>query len=87
MAAKTAKVNVRIEPKLKKEADRILDALGLSTADAIRVFLKQIVYRRKIPFDVSIPNRATQKAMAQARKSKHLKTYPSPEDHFKSHKI
>lgn len=87
MPVKTAKVNARIEPKLKKEAEQVLDALGLSVTDAIRVFLKQIVHRRGLPFDVRLPNRATQKAMEHARKNQHLKTYRSPEEHFKSHGI
>lgn len=83
MATKTVKINARIEPALKKNAERVLDALGLSTADAIRVLFKQIVNYRGLPFDVRLPNRATRKAMGQARKNHRLKTFRSPEDHFK----
>ncbi len=87
MTTKTAKVNARIEPKLKRDAEHVLDALGLSTTDAIRVFFMQIVRRKGIPFDVRLPNHATRKAMGQARKNQRLKTFRSSEDHFKSHQI
>lgn len=87
MTTKTAKVNARVEPKLKEDAERVLDALGLSTTDAIRVFFKQIVHFRGIPFDVRLPNRTTRKAMEQARKSQYLKSFHSAENHFKSHQI
>lgn len=83
MATKTAKVNARIEPKLKKETEQVLGAIGLSTTDAIRVYFKQIVYRRGLPFDVRMPNRATRNAMKQARNNYRLKTHKQPEDHFK----
>lgn len=83
MATKTVKVNARMDPDLKKHAEQVLDALGLSTADAIRVLFKQIVNYRGLPFDVRLPNRTTRKAMEQARKTHRLKTFRSPEDHFK----
>lgn len=35
--AKTEAIQARVEPKLKAEAERILDELGLDASDAIRV--------------------------------------------------
>jgi DNA-damage-inducible protein J len=84
MATKTAKINARMEPELKEQAERILDELGISTTDAIRLYFKQIVHRRGIPFDIRIPNPETQAAMEDARAGRDLTEHPSPEDHFKS---
>jgi len=43
---KTEAIRARIEPKLKAEAERILNELGLDASDAIRVFYKQVVLRK-----------------------------------------
>jgi DNA-damage-inducible protein J len=63
--AKTAYINARIEPALKARAETIFAALGLSTSDAIAMFFRQVVVRRGLPFDVSVPNEDTLAAMAE----------------------
>ena len=40
--AKTQMVHARIDPKLKKSAERVFTDLGISTTEAIRLFLKQV---------------------------------------------
>lgn len=54
--AKTANLYVRIEPELKKQADLILDTLGISASSAINLFYKQIVLNNGLPFEVKLPN-------------------------------
>lgn len=56
MANKTASVYARIDPKLKKEAESILSALGIPTSNAIDIFFKQIVLNRGLPFQVKLPD-------------------------------
>ena len=53
--AKTAYVTARIDPHLKKEAEKILRAMGISVSEAVTIFFKQIVLHRKIPFDIKLP--------------------------------
>lgn len=67
---KTATVNARIEPQLKKKAEKILDTVGISTPEAIRLFYKQICLRKGLPFSVNIPNKQTLKAMQDAEEGK-----------------
>jgi DNA-damage-inducible protein J len=69
---KSDTIRARIEPKLKAEAERVLAALGLSASDAIRVFYKQVVLRKGLPFDVAIPNATTRKAMKDADAGRNL---------------
>jgi hypothetical protein len=38
MANKTATIAVRIEPAVKKEVEKILEAIELSTSEAVNVF-------------------------------------------------
>lgn len=60
---KTETLNTRIEPTLKSNAERILKKLGLSNAEAIRLFYTQICLNKGLPFDVKIPNKTTLTSM------------------------
>jgi DNA-damage-inducible protein J len=53
--ARTSNVFARIEPELKKQAENILNELGIPMSNAIYLFLKQIVLQRGIPFDMKLP--------------------------------
>lgn len=72
---KTQAIRARIEPKLKARAEGILGEIGLNPSDAIRVFYKQVVLRKGLPFDVAIPNEATRRAMRDIQKGRGLTTY------------
>ena len=52
---KTASVNVRIQEDIKKQAEEILDQLGLTRAVAIDMFYRQIILNKGIPFELVIP--------------------------------
>jgi DNA-damage-inducible protein J len=60
---KTETLNTRIEPALKSNAERILKKLGLSNAEAIRLFYTQICLNKGLPFEVKIPNKITLASM------------------------
>jgi len=65
-SVKTQMIHARIEPKLKRSAERIFSEIGISTTEAIRLFLKQVELHRGLPFSVSIPNAETVAAMVAA---------------------
>jgi len=54
-AAREATVRARIPGKLKKETDAVFKAIGLSSSEAIRLFLTQVSLRRGLPFPVEVP--------------------------------
>ena len=54
--AKTSSLHVRIEPKIKEEVENILDNLGMTSAEAINIYFKQIILTSGIPFEIKIPN-------------------------------
>lgn len=54
---KNAYINMRINEKLKKDSESILNELGLSISSAIDLFLIQVINKRGIPFEVSLPNK------------------------------
>lgn len=49
-----ANVNIRVDDDLKKEAENIFSALGLSMSTATNVFYKQVVRCGGIPFDLRL---------------------------------
>lgn len=46
----TVTIQSRVSPELKKQAEAVFAALGLSTSDAIRMFLQQAVNIGGLPF-------------------------------------
>ncbi len=76
-SVKTQMIHARIEPKLKMSDERIFSEIGMSTTEAIRLFLKQVELHRGLPFPVSIPNAETVAAMREANHLSTLKRYRS----------
>ena len=70
-------VHARIEPRLKKSAEKVFSELGLSTTEAIRLFLKQVELHKGLPFSIVVPNQATIEAMKEANDISRLKRYGS----------
>ena len=74
---KTRMVHARIDPKLKESAERVFSEIGISTTEAIRLFLKQVELYHGLPFSVSVPNSETTAAMRAANNPARLKRYRS----------
>jgi DNA-damage-inducible protein J len=74
---KTQMVHARIDPKLKRSAERVFTKLGISTTEAIRLFLKQVELHKGLPFPISIPNEETVAAMMETNDATALKRYRS----------
>jgi addiction module RelB/DinJ family antitoxin len=55
MAAKETYVRARVDVDLKQESEAILERLGLTTAEAIRLLLSQIRLRKALPFKIELP--------------------------------
>ena len=56
--AKTATVLARMDPELKKQAETILDRLGIPASLLINMLYNQIVLTKGIPFKISVPDNA-----------------------------
>lgn len=83
---KNAAVHSRIEPDIKDKAEDVLRRLGVSPTEAIRMFYAQIALRDGLPFDVSLPNATTQKALEDSRSGRGLQRFDSVEDLFETWK-
>ena len=49
----TVNVTIRMERQTKDDAARLFSELGVSTTQAINMFLKQTVREQRVPFDVA----------------------------------
>ncbi len=52
---KTATLNLRVNPVIKKRAEDVLSRLGVSMSTAIDMYLNQISLTESIPFSISLP--------------------------------
>jgi len=80
---KTTTVRARIEPRLKKEAEDVLEELGLSATQAIILFYRQVTLRKGLPFDVVIPNTTTQKTFESTDAGRDLVVCKDADDMFR----
>ncbi len=53
---KTATLNLRVNPTLKKDAESVLGRLGVSMSTAVDMFLNQVVLTGGIPFAIILPS-------------------------------
>jgi DNA-damage-inducible protein J len=53
--AKSSAMTIRIDPEIKSQADNVLQYLGMTTSEAVTIFLRQVVLTNGIPFLVKAP--------------------------------
>lgn len=63
-------VKARIPASVKDRATDALEQMGLSASDLIRLTFLRVAEEGRLPFDVSVPNRTTRKAMAELKAGK-----------------
>lgn len=49
-------IQVRMNPKLKKDVQKVLDAIGLDMSGAIHIYFRQITVMQGIPFPLRTVN-------------------------------
>jgi len=81
--SKSATVRARIEPRLKKEAEHILEDLGMSATQAINLFYRQVTLRKGLPFDVVIPTATTRRTFENTDVGKGLVVCKDADDMFR----
>ncbi|MBL6430486.1 MAG: type II toxin-antitoxin system RelB/DinJ family antitoxin [Alphaproteobacteria bacterium] len=62
-----AYVRARIDPTLKHDATLVLDSLGLTISDVVRMTLTRIAREKALPIELTRPNPETIAAMEEAR--------------------
>jgi len=79
---KTATVTVRLDPKVKREAQKVLDKLGITTSQAVTMYFNQISAEKGLPFLPHIPNNKIERAIKDALAGRNLHTTKDINDLF-----
>lgn len=74
---KSEVVRARVEPGLKRDAEAVLKRLGLTSSEAITLFLAQVKLNNGLPFPVCIPNRQTRQAIHEAEAGERVESFGS----------
>ncbi|WP_455476589.1 type II toxin-antitoxin system RelB/DinJ family antitoxin [Bartonella sp. B41] len=61
-------VRARIDKNLKKEANAILETMGLTISDFMRIALTKVVTEQGLPFDMHTPNKLTAETLEKSDK-------------------
>ena len=56
-------MTLRIDSNVKEEAAHYLSQIGLTTSEAVRLFLHSVVLHKGIPFELKVPNAVTEQAL------------------------
>ncbi len=60
-------LHVRMDEDIKAQGTAALAAIGLSTADAVRILFHRIVADQAFPLELKVPNAKTSAAMEESR--------------------
>jgi len=83
METKSDYIRARVEPKLKIHVDNVLKQIGVTPTQVITMLYKLIEREKRIPFDLyATPNRATARAIKEARAGKGLIECKDADDMF-----
>ena len=84
-AIKTETLHIRVPLEVKEESETLLNQMGMSTSEAVNIFLRQVILNGEIPFPIraKIPNGITKQAMYEAENGINVKKFTNAEDMFK----
>lgn len=82
--SQTAVIHARIDPDTKAATERVLDALGITPTEAIRLLYRQIAMRGEFPVELRIPNVETAAALAKADRDEDIETFDNTDDLYAS---
>ena len=80
--SKNAVIHTRINADLKAGAEQILESVGISASEAIRLFYRQIELHHGIPFDVKIPNKLTAETLRKSERGEEVYRAADADDLF-----
>lgn len=68
MTSSSVNVTVRMDPKVKAQADELYASLGMDMSTAVNMFVRQCLRERQLPFQPSlnVPNQETIRAMEES---------------------
>lgn len=66
MATKSANVTARVQPEIKRQAEAVLDKIGLPVSVLIDTLYRQIIMTGGVPYSLTVPNLPARDSMTDA---------------------
>lgn len=82
--SQTAVIHARIDPATKAATERILETIGLTPTEAVRLLYRQIAMRGEFPVELRVPNAATAEVLAKVDRGEDVETFDNVEDLYAS---
>jgi len=82
--SQSAVVHARIDPATKAATEKVLDTLGMTPTEAIRLFYRQIAMRKSFPLELHIPNRLTASVLTKSDKNQEIEKFDSASELYAS---
>jgi DNA-damage-inducible protein J len=82
LMAANAVVRSRVSVQVKEEATEVLDGMGLTVSDLMRIVLTRVAKDRSLPFDLR-PNALTQETMAKSARGEEVHRAKDAADLFR----
>lgn len=77
----TTTIQVRVEEKMKRDAQKVFATMGLDLSSGIKLYLARVTQEQRVPFELRIPNTETAKAIRDLEAGKG-QSFSSVEDLF-----
>ena len=82
----SAVIHARIDASTKEATEKVLNAIGMTPTEAIRLFYRQIAMRKSFPRELHIPNKITSSVLLKSQQNEEIETFKSKEDLYASWK-
>lgn len=82
--SQTAVIHARIDPATKEATERVLETLGLTPTEAIRLLYRQIALRGEFPVELRMPNAETAKVLSAVDRGEDVEEFENTDDLFAS---
>ena len=67
MATKSANVTARVQPEIKRQAEAVLERIGLPVSVLIDTLYRQIIMTGSVPFTLAVPKLPTRDSLTDVQ--------------------
>jgi DNA-damage-inducible protein J len=82
--SQSAVIHARIDQATKTATEKVLDTLGMTPTEAIRLFYRQIAIRKSFPLELHVPNKLTASVLEKSNNNQDIETFETAADLYAS---
>lgn len=82
--SQSAVVHARIDRATKAATEKVLDALGMTPTEAIRLFYRQIAIRKSFPLELHVPNKLTATVLTKSDNNQEIESFETASELYAS---